>query len=173
MDQSKSLIKKIFTVRQKIVSPTKNKVNPHFGNEYVDLNLLLATVLSPLTEEGLLLTQPCHYDGVRGSVATVITDSDTGESISSELPIPEGLDAQKIGSAITYFRRYTLSSLLGLGAKDDDANEATGIKTVINDPTPEDVLTMLGQCPKCGGELKPSKYGKGTWCPNCYKLAKK
>ena len=32
----------------------------------------------------------------------------------------EGLDAQKKGSEITYYRRYTLTSLLGLQAEDDD-----------------------------------------------------
>ena len=34
-------------------------------------------------------------------------------------------DAQKLGSAITYFRRYTAQSLLGLQAEDDDANLAS------------------------------------------------
>ena len=38
-------------------------------------------------------------------------------------------DPQKLGSTITYFRRYTLQSLLALNTKDDDANTASG-KTV-------------------------------------------
>ena len=37
-------------------------------------------------------------------------------------------DPQKMGSAITYLRRYTLQSLLGLQAADDDANMASGKK---------------------------------------------
>jgi hypothetical protein len=49
-----------------------------------------------------------------------------GNSIESSLQLPTDLDAQKIGSAITYYRRYTLASLLGLQAKDDDANIASG-----------------------------------------------
>jgi hypothetical protein len=30
----------------------------------------------------------------------------------------------KFGSAITYYRRYTLQSLLGLNREDDDGNKA-------------------------------------------------
>ena len=39
--------------------------------------------------------------------------------------MPVGLQPQPLGSAITYFRRYTLASLLALEIDDDDANEAT------------------------------------------------
>ena len=40
----------------------------------------------------------------------------------SALKLPDLNDPQKLGSAITYYRRYTLASLLGLQAVDDDAN---------------------------------------------------
>ena len=36
------------------------------------------------------------------------------------VPLPEGLDAQKSGAAITYFRRYSLASVFLLEALDDD-----------------------------------------------------
>jgi len=44
-------------------------------------------------------------------------------SISSFIPMPVGLAPQQIGSAITYFRRFTCSSLLCLEIDDDDAEE--------------------------------------------------
>jgi hypothetical protein len=40
----------------------------------------------------------------------------------SSIALPTIQDPQKLGSAITYFRRYTLQSLLSLQAVDDDAN---------------------------------------------------
>jgi len=46
------------------------------------------------------------------------------------MKLPKNLDAQKIGSAITYYRRYTLQSLLALQAIDDDGNLAS--KPIIN-----------------------------------------
>jgi hypothetical protein len=41
------------------------------------------------------------------------------------MSLPNIQDPQKLGSAITYYRRYTLQSLLGLQAEDDDGNTAT------------------------------------------------
>jgi len=48
----------------------------------------------------------------------------TGQSIISGIELPQNSDPQKLGSAITYYRRYTLVSLLGLQAEDDDGNSA-------------------------------------------------
>jgi hypothetical protein len=56
-------------------------------------------------------------------VYTVIQKGD--EKLEASLRLPEIQDPQKIGSAITYYRRYTLTSLLALAAEDDDANVAS------------------------------------------------
>ena len=48
-------------------------------------------------------------------------------------------DPQKMGSMITYYRRYTLQSLLGLQAEDDDANAASKASK-----TPEKVWVNKG-----------------------------
>lgn len=70
----------------------------------------------------LLITQPI----INGEVLTVITCTESGQEIKSGVFIPTGLNAQQIGSAITYFRRYTLSSLLSLEIdEDDDGNKAS------------------------------------------------
>jgi hypothetical protein len=50
-------------------------------------------------------------------------EKDTLVAIRYTCPLPELADAQKAGSAITYFRRYALQSLLALEAEDDDAKE--------------------------------------------------
>jgi hypothetical protein len=76
--------------------------------------------LKPLLEKyKLLLLQPITDNQVR----SIIYDLDGG-SVESSMPLPNDLDAQKLGSAITYFRRYTLQSLLALQAMDDDGNLA-------------------------------------------------
>ena len=58
-----------------------------------------------------------------------------GGFVESSLELPANLDAQKIGSAITYYRRYTLQSLLGLQAEDDDGNGAISKKTTSSNKT--------------------------------------
>ena len=45
--------------------------------------------------------------------------------VVSALELPKLSDPQKLGSCITYYRRYTLASLLALQAVDDDANMAS------------------------------------------------
>jgi hypothetical protein len=45
------------------------------------------------------------------------------------MKLPEIPDPQKMGSAVTYYRRYTLGSLLGLQSVDDDANLTIGAGT--------------------------------------------
>jgi hypothetical protein len=61
-----------------------------------------------------------------GLVFTRIVDAETGATVcESSLPLSGGGTPQQRGSEITYYRRYTLQSLLALEAEDDDANSAT------------------------------------------------
>ena len=60
-----------------------------------------------------------------GHVVTRIIDCEDGNSVESSMRLPEINDPQKVGSAVTYFRRYTLQSLLSLQAEDDDAQSAS------------------------------------------------
>jgi hypothetical protein len=79
-------------------------------------------VVKPLlSKHDLLITQPCEGN----KVYTIISDH-TGDFRQSFIEIPANItDPQKFGSAITYFRRYTLQSLLALQADDDDGNLAS------------------------------------------------
>jgi hypothetical protein len=47
--------------------------------------------------------------------------------------LPENSDPQKMGSTITYFRRYALQSLFLLQAEDDDGHSAVD-RTLMNNP---------------------------------------
>jgi len=69
----------------------------------------------------LLLLQPIEDD----KQYSRIIDLDGG-MVESSLVLPTDLDTQKIGGAITYYRRYTLVALLGLQAEDDDGNLSSG-----------------------------------------------
>lgn len=117
-----NLANKISKLTQEIHSIPKDSKNPHFGNTYFDINTMLEKLREQLHNKNLVLTQPIE----QGKVKSVITDIETGECISSELEIPDIADPQKIGGCVTYFRRYTLQSLLALEAEDDDGNTASG-----------------------------------------------
>ena len=64
-----------------------------------------------------------------GKVFTILTCVETGQSKSSSLELQPVSDPQKLGSTITYFRRFTLQGLIGIRTKDDDGNQASG-KTI-------------------------------------------
>jgi hypothetical protein len=117
----KNLYLKLAEVKREVGKVSKNSKNPHFKNTYADLNALIDAVEPILLEKGLLMLQPIQ----NGNVSTIIIDCESSESIESSILLPALSDPQKLGSAITYFRRYTLQSLLSLQAEDDDANKAS------------------------------------------------
>ena len=106
-------------MQKEIGAISKDSKNPFYNSKYFDINSLIKQVTPILEKHKLLLLQPIR-DGKQYSV---IIDLDGG-SFESSLTLPTDLGAQKIGSAITYYRRYTLQSLLALQSEDDDGNSA-------------------------------------------------
>lgn len=113
---------KISAVKNEIGSISKDSKNPFFKSAYFDINKLLSEVEPLIQKNQLILTQPI----LDGKVTTIIEDVETDDNIHSEMLLPNLSDPQKMGSAITYYRRYTLQSLLGLQSEDDDGNKAVG-----------------------------------------------
>ena len=116
-----SIYKKLYKVQKEIGAISKDSTNPFYKSKYFDINSLIKQLMPILEKHNLLLLQPMS----EGNQYSKIVDVDTGDSVESFLSLPINLDAQKIGSAITYYRRYTLQSLLGLQAEDDDGNNAS------------------------------------------------
>ena len=94
-----------------------------YGYKYADLPAIFE-VINPLMAKHNM----GFYQAVNGlSIKTVIFEITSGESIESNTDIPQGVqlkgmnDFQVLGSAITYIKRYALSSLLGL-VTDKDTN---------------------------------------------------
>lgn len=106
-----------------IPNPPKNAVNPHFKNRYADLASIIETVKPILLKNGLTVIQGSEADGNIVTVRTRIVHV-SGEWIETSLTMAAaGSDPQKIGSAITYARRYSISSFLNIAADDDDDGE--------------------------------------------------
>ena len=120
-----SIYKKLLEVQKEVGAISKDSKNPFFKSKYFDINQLIEHVQPVLNKHGLVLLQPIED----GKVFSKLFDSEAkqGEKVcfESSLQLPELNDPQKLGSCITYYRRYTLASLLGLQAEDDDANLAS------------------------------------------------
>ena len=96
-----------------------------YGYKYADLPAIFPVINPILKKNGLGFTQ--LINGM--SIKTIIFHIESGEQIESNTDIPQGVelkgmnDFQVLGSAITYIRRYALSSALGLVTdKDTDAS---------------------------------------------------
>ena len=138
----KAMASKIKDFRSKVEAVTKSSVNPHFKNRYADINAYLEAIIPTLAECGLSLLQPITSEvitvpkgetNVTTEIAdflhTVVTDVDTGFSISSSMMLPDTENPQHRGSVLTYYRRYMLQSLLALQAEDDDGEKSFNRKS--------------------------------------------
>ena len=103
-----------------------NKVNPHFRSKYADLAGIRDTVIPALTAQGIAAVQTLDFSTDGGTYVLTRLLHTSGQWIESACPIPNAPDMQKMGSAITYARRYSLSAICGIAAdEDDDANAAS------------------------------------------------
>ena len=108
----------------------KDEKNPFFKSSYVPLPKMIRALKPILQKHGFILSQPTDVANTQNGIVNVvfssITHAKTGLNDTAKLVIPNLEDMQKLGGAITYARRYTLSALLGLEETDDDGNTATG-----------------------------------------------
>lgn len=118
----KHLFKSLAEFQQEV--PTIHKATQGYGYTYADLPKIFEVINPLLKKHGLGFTQL-----INGSeLITIVFHVESGETIESNTSIPQGValkgmnDFQVLGSAITYLRRYALSSALGLVTdKDTDA----------------------------------------------------
>ncbi|MBT6045381.1 MAG: ERF family protein [Candidatus Scalindua sp.] len=136
-----SIHEKLLALQDEIVGVKKGAINPFFKSKYFDINALLETIKPVLSKYRMVILQPLSNIGGRPAIKTILTDVDSGESIIDICPLVDVPDPQKMGSAITYFRRYALQSLFGLQSLDDDANLASG-KTAKKKEVKKDVGTQ-------------------------------
>ena len=113
--------------RQSMGKLYHNQSNPHFKSKFANLSAVIDVINGPLLDNGIVVEQfpMFHGDGMV-AVNTVITHVDGHSEAVNGIPFPLGKkDAQGIGSAITYARRYALMSIFGLAPEDDDGNRAS------------------------------------------------
>lgn len=94
-----------------------------YGYTYTSLDTILTTVKPILTANKLGFVQMLKTVDGRNGIETVLFH-ENGESISSWVALPsvsgKGLnEAQSLGSAITYMKRYSLSAILGISSDED------------------------------------------------------
>lgn len=120
----KTLVQALAEFQKDLPQVGLDSTNPAFKSKYASLGAVTKAVLPKLSEHGFAFSVGSFVDnGLLILDAHLIHES--GESRSLQFPITETLP-QKIGSAITYGRRYALAALTGVVAdEDDDGNAAS------------------------------------------------
>lgn len=120
-----SLAEALAAAQGEMSNPPKNCKNPHFGNRYADLASVLDALRPILSKHGIAYVQTVDGDGATVTVSTrLMWGSEVMDCGSLSQHFSGGKNAsQAMGSAITYARRYTLSSVLGVAPDDDDDAE--------------------------------------------------
>jgi len=127
-EKTEKTIHEAFVLAQKgFGKALKTSTNPHFRSKYADLGACIEAVIDSLHEQGFALIQ--MPKPTEEGFVTIVTELlyKTGERLYfGELTIPVmKRDAQGYGSALTYCRRYSLMSAMGIAPLDDDGNVAS------------------------------------------------
>tara|TARA_R110000824_G_scaffold202953_8_gene387225 strand:+ start:70 stop:504 length:435 start_codon:yes stop_codon:yes gene_type:complete len=104
----------------------KGANNPFFKSKYASLEEVIETVRAEAGKVGLTFTQLVNFDEQHMFVTTIVMH-ESGEFLTGRTPIltKDNTDPQKMGSGITYAKRYGLQSAFGLPSEDDDGNAAS------------------------------------------------
>lgn len=120
------------------------------GRAFSSLKDICKTIKESSKDTGLSHSETWRALGTDHAVLTVTLHHESGESISSELPVDitqknrSGSREQAQGSAMTYARRYLLLGIYGLANddEDDDGEATTTVSTPATKPasSPKSVL---------------------------------
>tara|TARA_R100000664_G_C2757966_1_gene146565 strand:+ start:4219 stop:4779 length:561 start_codon:yes stop_codon:yes gene_type:complete len=128
--QLDKLAKSLALVQGELEGAKKGSNNPFFGSDYADLASVLDACRSIMSKHGISIMQ--YTDGIEVVGKTVFLNVSTmimhesGQWMKSSMPFPveQPVNCHKLGSAVTYGRRYGLSAIIGLAQIDDDGNVA-------------------------------------------------
>ncbi len=140
-DDISKLATALAVAQGQIESASKDATNPHFRSKYADFDSVRDAVKKPLSSNGIAFLQfPRIVEG-GVEVETLLVHGESGQSVSEVLFVPLGqITPQAIGSAITYLRRYSLQTIVGVSAgEDDDGNAAEKVADRNFRPEPKPV----------------------------------
>jgi len=101
---------------------SKDAKNPFFKSNYASLPHIITEISEPMEKAGLVISQFPDGDGL----TTMLIHAESGEYLSATytLQVVRQNDPQAQGSALSYARRYGLTSVLNLAISDDDGEAA-------------------------------------------------
>ena len=136
-----------------LMQADKDGKNPHFRSDYMTLDGILNTVKPILKKVGIVILQSVDNNIFSSDKSTSIVECHTkllhksGEYLESKCIVhADKMTPQGYGSAITYVRRYGITTALGIAEADDDGNAAevaSAPKKPVSKPKPKPATTKV------------------------------
>jgi hypothetical protein len=134
-EQINELAEALAKAQGAVDNAAKASTNPHFGKKYADLASVREAIREPFSANGLSYAQFLRWSPNVVEIETILMHK-SGQFLSDTLPMPIGKnDAQAVGSAATYGRRYSLMAIAGVAPDEDDDGNAA----VASSPRPSNV----------------------------------
>lgn len=170
-EQMDLIAKAMIAVQKELEPVVKDGTNPHFKSNYATLDSITEYVRPILTKHNLLLIQGAEAQEANGDhffvdvVTTIMHES--GQYITSTIRMPlDKANPQGAGSAMTYGRRYGLTSMLAISTEDDDDAEgavrraAQPVRSVASQTGHTQPPDKGPACPKCGSDMWDNRLTK-------------
>jgi hypothetical protein len=138
----------------------KTEDNPFFKSKFVPLKQILPMLKDKCQKHNFIFIQSPRFKDGKNLLYTSIIHKD-GDIMYGEVELvsKDPNDPQKLGGAITYMRRYSLTCMFGLEEEDDDGNFASKF---------DNSTKTIGTCKTCNNQVQESKFpGKPYYCFTC------
>lgn len=121
-----SLLEAIAAASSAFGELTKDSKNDYLKSQYLALPGLLRAIKPALLEQGIVIYSQVLQQGSFWAVRTTLALVDGSEELSSDFPIPDPSNQQRIGAVVTYGTRYNLFALLAICPENDDDGNGGG-----------------------------------------------
>lgn len=127
-DNTVKLFQALNDARTQFPAIAKNTENPFFKAKYADYNSIRDAIDPILEQNGLVVLMVPDSVGDQPALTIMLRHLESGQYIQTTTPLSlTKKDPQAHGSALTYMKRYGLTTILGLKNvdEDDDGNVAS------------------------------------------------
>jgi len=123
-EQESKIAKALHQAQGLMTGAKKDSKNPFYKNNYSSLASVFEAVMPAFQACDIAVTQVMDVTESGNMLLVTKLLHISGEFIESKMLLPAITDPQKIGGAITYYKRYSLQSMAGVPSTDDDGQEA-------------------------------------------------
>jgi len=120
-----NLIESLVKAQSEMTHAAFDQTNPHFKSKFASLKSVIDAIKPALNNNGIFFMQVSHPLDHGVGIETIFCKADEKLSTGVVMVPVDKANAQGLGSALTYAKRYSLAMACGIAADvDDDGNGA-------------------------------------------------